>query len=955
VTDIRQKELKKALENCASEPIHQIGSIQPHGAALVLDSTNDYKVVQTSENIGNFIGISHDVILGNTLATLVDEASFNRVIAMIKVAEKHNVAVGKLNFDCKNVWQEFNVHLYKSNRLYVLEFVIDDEENFDNAKVAIQLLEMQKSQFLTDSVASITEYLNQITRFVREATGYDSVMVYRFNSDWNGEVICQSHAENCPSYLGTHFPASDIPAQARRLYTINSVRMLADIDAIPVAITPVFNQTTGEALDMSYSALRSLSPIHIEYLRNIGVQASMCISLLQNGRLWGLIICHHKSPKRVSIAMREAAIFISKLASEKITFIAAMEHQIFIHKATKLSEALHERLTESSIELIFQDMLPKIKALLNATGVVAVIHGEKYFCGNVPTVLETESLLEWLEQKSSEKLFSCNHLEEIYEPASNYADIVSGLLAVKLSENMKNCIVWFRARKKETIQWAGKYEDGFTQNAVGEFRLRPRKGFDLWTEEWHGRSKPWSPIENGVAVAIANSISNFSLQKIQGIQGSEAQMSLVAINKKNKENLDKLTLQVPGALYQFKLLPDGQACFPYASNGLNDIFEVMPHQVFTDASAVFAVVHPDDYDMVVKSIQKSAENLETWKLEYRVNLPKKGLRWLSGTASPERLDDGSTIWHGFISDITTLKETLAFQNAEKERQANELIQSYERNMVLSRQVNHMQKLESIGRLTSGIAHDFNNILACMTGYNEMNQDVANDITNAVLKAELEHNTEQIHLAGKRAMDLINKMLTYCRQEIVEKEINIKPTQEIIHEVLSMLRPALTNRIKIEYLNLCHINYDDCGTCVKRDSCETDIEIDAIDLHQILTNLAVNARDAMKEHSGTITFALNTVTNIKTICLACSAILDGDFVELSVGDNGAGIESKITHRLFDPFFTTKPQGEGTGLGLSTVSGLVHKSGGHILVDSSQNELNHGTTFRLLFPPILTEYR
>ncbi len=948
MTDIKQTELEKALENCASEPIHQIGSVQPHVAALVLDSTNDYKIVQTSENIGDFIGISHDVILGNTLATLVDEASFNRVVAMIKVAEKHNVAVGKLNFDCKNIWQQFNVHLYKSNSLYVLEFVIDDEEKYDETQLAIQLLELQKSQFFADSVMNITEYLAQITDFVREITGYDSVMVYRFDDNWNGEVICQSRVETSPSYLGTHFPASDIPAQARRLYTINSVRMLADIDAIPVAITPVFNQITGESLDMSYSALRSLSPLHIEYLRNIGVKASMSISLLKNGQLWGLIICHHKSPKRVSIAMREAAIFISQLASEKITFIAAMQHQMFIHKATKLSEALHERLTESSIELIFQDMLPKIKALLNATGVVAVIHGEKYFCGNVPTVLETESLLEWLEQESSEKLFSCNHLEEIYEPASNYADIVSGLLAVRFSENMKNCIVWFRARKKETIQWAGKYDEGFTQNAVGEFRLTPRKSFDLWTEEWQGRSKPWSPIENGVAVAIANSISNFSLQKIHGIQGSEAQMSLVAINKKNKENLDKLTLQVPGVLYQFKLLPNGQACFPYASNRLNDIFEVMPHQVFIDASAVFAVLHSDDYDMFAKSIQKSAKNLETWELEWRVNLPKKGLRWLSGIANPERLDDGSTIWHGFISDITTLKENLAFQNAEKERRTNELIQSYEKNMVLSRQVNHMQKLESIGRLTSGIAHDFNNILACMTGYNEMNQDVANDITNAALKTELEQNTAQIDLAGKRAMDLINKMLTYCRQEIVEKEITIKPTQEVINEVLKMLRPALTSRIKIEFLNLCDINYNDCSTCDMRNSCEIEIAIDAIDLHQILTNLAVNARDAMKERGGIITFALNTVTNVKTICLACSDILEGDFVELSVGDNGAGIESKIIHRLFDPFFTTKSQGEGTGLGLSTVSGLVHKSGGHILVESSQGELNHGTTFKLLFP-------
>ena len=297
-------------------------------------------------------------------------------------------------------------------------------------------------------------------------------------------------------------------------------------------------------------------------------------------------------------------------------------------------------------------------------------------------------------------------------------------------------------------------------------------------------------------------------------------------------------------------------------------------------------------------------------------------------------------------DLIVVNEKLAIQNAEKDKYIAELAKSYEENKMLNRQVNHMQKLESIGRMTSGIAHDFNNILACMTGYNEMNRDVAGDITDPALKAELEQNTTQIHLAGKRAIDLINKMLTYCRQDISTKKITVKPIREVINEVLTMLRPGLTSRIQMEFKNLCQINHNDCSTCGVRNSCE--IEIDATDLHQILTNLAVNARDAMKQRGGIITFSLNTVTDVKAICLACTEILEGDFIELSVSDNGEGIAPEIIYRLFDPFFTTKPQGEGTGLGLSTVSGLVHQSGGHILVESSQGESNHGTSFKLLFP-------
>ncbi len=299
-------------------------------------------------------------------------------------------------------------------------------------------------------------------------------------------------------------------------------------------------------------------------------------------------------------------------------------------------------------------------------------------------------------------------------------------------------------------------------------------------------------------------------------------------------------------------------------------------------------------------------------------------------------------------DLAIANEELMLQTVETEKRATELTRSYDENAVLIDQMNHMQKLESIGRLTSGIAHDFNNILACMLGYNEMNKDVSDDLTGKGvdgLKTELENNTKQIDEAGKRAMSLISKMMAYCRQENSAKKIDIKPTQEVINEVLAMLRPSLTSRIKLEFTNPCQINHNDCETCVVRDICEDNIQIDAIDLHQILTNLAVNARDAMKERGGIISISLDKLHFENHICRACSDIMGGDFIVLSVSDNGTGIEEGVIKRMFDPFFTTKEQGEGTGLGLSTVSGMVHSSGGHILVDST---LGQGTAFKLLFP-------
>lgn len=278
-----------------------------------------------------------------------------------------------------------------------------------------------------------------------------------------------------------------------------------------------------------------------------------------------------------------------------------------------------------------------------------------------------------------------------------------------------------------------------------------------------------------------------------------------------------------------------------------------------------------------------------------------------------------------LNEVTESNEELVVVNQE-------LITSNNQNEILYRQINHMQKIESIGRMTSGIAHDFNNILACMMGYNDMNEYISDDITDEALKTELERNTKQINNAGKRAVALINKMLVYCRQDETNVKMTVQPTQDVIQEISIMLCPALTSAIQLK------IELD----------CTKDIQIDATDLHQILTNLAINSRDVMKKNGGVITISLKIVAKENVYCLACAKVINGDFIELSVADNGTGIEPKILPRIFDPFFTTKEQGEGTGLGLSTVSGSVHRANGHILVESNVTEPNQGTTFRLLFP-------
>ena len=288
---------------------------------------------------------------------------------------------------------------------------------------------------------------------------------------------------------------------------------------------------------------------------------------------------------------------------------------------------------------------------------------------------------------------------------------------------------------------------------------------------------------------------------------------------------------------------------------------------------------------------------------------KNGEKWIAEmTISSAIIKDGTQFV--FLHDITEKKHT---ENTNKSLQA---------------QVNQMQKLESIGRLTAGVAHDFNNILAGIMGYNEINKMIIEDIPQTSDTKDLIHNSYQIDIAVKRAAALIDKMMIYARQDTIKNIThNKEATYKVINDASMMLSAALTSKYAIE------LDLDE----------NLSIHINDIDLHQIITNLTVNARDAMP--SGKINIKLSMIENLDAHCSACHAVLKGDFIELSVADNGTGIENEIIAKVFDPFFTTKEVGKGTGLGLSVVNGLVHSANGHIILES---EIGLGTTFRLFFP-------
>ncbi len=369
------------------------------------------------------------------------------------------------------------------------------------------------------------------------------------------------------------------------------------------------------------------------------------------------------------------------------------------------------------------------------------------------------------------------------------------------------------------------------------------------------------------------------------------------------ELLENLARLVPGFIYQYHLYPDGRSALPYASPGICDIYELSPEDVREDATPVFNLLHPDDYDRVSETARESARTMKRLYTEYKVILPRQGLQWRSVHAEPQRREDGSILWHGICLDITERKQV----EEQTDRLHEELAQA--------------QKMESVGRLAGGVAHDFNNMLGVILGYSEM------ALLNVEEGQPVHSALQGIQQAGKRSVGITNQLLAFARKQTVSpKVLDLNVTVE---SMLEMLQRLIGEDIDLELLSGKHLR---------------TIKMDPSQIDQILVNLCVNARDAI-EDTGKVTIETNnTVIDEKDHALH-PYLIPGEYVQLTVSDNGCGMDNETLLHLFEPFFTTKMAGSGTGLGLATTYGIVKQNKGFVLVDSG---LGQGTTFKIHLP-------
>lgn len=503
---------------CAREPIRIPGGIQPYGALLVFDPA-DARLIQASANAAAYLGADissgmslSDLPCGTELAGHLAAWDFSAEATFVR---SYNVS-----------GRRYDVLAHRTPQGTIVEYETSEPE--DDIALAVQypgirafLAKLGHGQDLDTLCATAAQH-------VRRLTGFDRVLAYRFDQDWNGKVIAEDRNETLPSYLGLHFPASDIPAQARQLYLLNRLRLIPSADYEPSVIQPEISPIDGKPLDLSLAALRSVSPVHLEYMRNMGTASSMSVSLVVDGRLWGLVSCHSARPYHVGAHVRMACELIGQSMALQIGALERAQIAAQMVELKQIEVALLSKLAESrSVAQGLRDNPELWLKLASAQGAVAVFDDEMVTAGVVPSQKVIRKLSDWIFEQPDD-LISTERLGDRAPEVDAPDEIASGMLAVKISKVHANCLIWFRPERVQLVTWGG--EPRKIPDEKSPERLHPRQSFSSWKQIVKGRSLPWTDVELLGARDLRSAILDVVLR-----QAEERAKLIDELQRSNKE------------------------------------------------------------------------------------------------------------------------------------------------------------------------------------------------------------------------------------------------------------------------------------------------------------------------------------------------------------------------------------------------------------------------------------
>jgi PAS domain S-box-containing protein len=854
---------------------------------------------------------------------------------------------------------------------------------------------------------------------VRKLTGFDRVMLYKFDADGHGEVIAEDKVEAMDAYLGLHFPASDIPQPAREMFLSQRIRAISDVRAESVQLIPALNPLTEQLTDLSRSMLRSPDPCHAEYLQNMGVSASLTISLIKDGRLWGIITCHHQTAKLISYELRNACELLGQVIFDRISIVE--DSPDYSHRS-QLAHLQSMGMSQSATgspesKTSFIDALmgqsPNLLDLFDAWGAAICIGSQWTTIGQTPPPVMLDDLVQWLTENVRDDVFTTDSLPLLAVDSvggARFKDVASGMLAISLSPDSH--VLCFRPEVIQTVNWGGDPEHAYQEvfAADGNMRLSPRKSFQLWQEQVRLHSLPWQAVDIATAVELRKSIVNIILRQAEAaLRQSEQRLraifdgtfeliglldtegvlleinrtALLAIEVTSDDVIGRafwttpwwtyspteLQLQIQqaivraatGELVRFEtnpVLADGTnvwvdlsitpICNPagkvvmliaeghdinqqkQTENSLRasearyrTLVATAPVGIFqTDIAGDCLFVnqqglelmgasqaevlgrgwtnsiHPDDRARVFAAWESTVVVNHRFGLEYRMMTPQGRVNWVSSSAIAIEDDGNITGYLGTLTDIT-----------EKKR--------------LEQQFLRAQRLESLGTLASGIAHDLNNVLTPIVGAAQLLE-----VTLPTLDERSRRLLTMLVESSLRGSSLVKQILTFARG--VDGQRTVLKLQHILTETIDIARQTFPKSIEISL----DLPVEDLQM----------VCVDATQIHQVFMNLFINARDALPD-GGSITATTTNLVVDDTNAKLHANVRTGSYAVITVADTGMGIDSKEIDLIFDAFFTTKEM--GTGLGLSTVLGIIKAHDGYLYVDS---EIGRGTCFTIYLPAV-----
>ena len=498
------------LSTCDREPIHVPGAIQPHGVLLALD--DDLRVVMVSSSCGALLGVPPEAATDAALAALIgphSAAALAGGIAADATSEPLVLRLDELVPRAGFAGQYVDVRHHRSQTRWIVE--LEPVSGVGATRLTYQSTRGAMTRLA--HATSVSDLAARLAFEIRGLLGFDRVMVYRFDEDWNGEVIAEEKRGDLNSFLGLHYPATDIPAQARRLYTVNWTRLIVDVDYTPVPLHPVFDPATDSPLDLSHASLRSVSPIHIEYLANMGVRASMSISLVVDGVLWGLVACHHYTgPHRPSHDARAAAEFLGQVASQ----LAADRERADVRERTLAAQTVLARMTarisantESPLVSLMED--PELLTLVHATGAVLSYDGLIIRRGEVDL---GDADLQLVATALENPLSYATSTDRLTTLLPELAGRTSAAGALRVGSASDRFLLWFRPEQERIVDWGGDPSNKQLAATEGpDVRLSPRRSFEKWREVVRGRSLPWAEWKLEAADALGKHMIGLLLSR----------------------------------------------------------------------------------------------------------------------------------------------------------------------------------------------------------------------------------------------------------------------------------------------------------------------------------------------------------------------------------------------------------------------------------------------------------